>query len=729
MTSKSTTHYRTCNLCEAMCGLEVEIDGKEVVSIRGDERDVFSRGHVCPKATALKDLYDDPDRLKGPVRRVGDRWEPISWDEAFDEVVDRIHQIQQEHGRDAVGAYQGNPNAHNFGTLVFGPPFLRTLRSKNCFSATSCDQLPLMMASYFMFGQQLFFPIPDVDRTDFMMLIGANPLASNGSIMAAPGIKKRLEGIGKRGGKVVVVDPRRCETTRVADEHVFIQPGTDALFLLGLLHEVCAAGVDLGRLSNSTKNLDRIVEIAKAYPPEQSEAITGVPAETVKRLAREFRAAPKAALYGRVGTSTQEFGGLCCWLINVLNAVTGNLDEPGGSMFSSPAIEVRAKVGGFGASRGSFDRWRSRVRGFPEFGGELPAAVMAEEMLTPGEGQIRAMITVAGNPVLSTPNGGQLDRAYASLDFAVSIDFYINETSRHAHIILPPVSPIQRSHYDLALYLTAVRNVAKYSRAPFTSKEGELDDWQIITELGCRLAERRHGKLSKQYLTARATQKAGPERVLDLGLRLGPYGKRLNPLGTGLSLGKLRKNPHGIDLGPLQSTLPEGLPEKHGPIDLAPDLFVEDLDRLRGRFLTTGSAAPDGQLLLIGRRHLRSNNSWMHNAQRLMKGKSRCTLMISPDDAERIGVKSGDMVSVSSRVGQVTAPAEVTGDMMAGVVSLPHGFGHGRDGVQLSVATSHPGVSVNDLTDDRVIDALTGNAAFSGVPVTVVAAAQIAAAE
>jgi anaerobic selenocysteine-containing dehydrogenase len=729
MSRQTTTHYRTCNLCEAMCGIEVEIDGEEVVSIRGDERDVFSRGHVCPKATALKDLYDDPDRLKQPVRRVDDRWEPMSWDDAFTEVVDRIQKIQEDHGRDAVGVYLGNPNAHNFGTLVFGPPFLRTLGSKNRFSATSCDQLPLMLASYFMYGHQLLFPVPDVDRTDFMMLIGANPLASNGSIMAAPGIKKRLEAISKRGGKVVVIDPRRCETARVADEHVFIQPGTDALFLLGLLHEVCAAGIELGRISDSVKNADRILEVAKAYPPEQSEAITGVPAATVKRLARELRAAPKGVLYGRVGACTQEFGGLCMWLINVLNAVTSNLDEPGGSMFASPAIDVLGTVGGFGAGRGSYGRWKSRVRGFPEFGGELPASVMAEEMLTEGEGRIRAMITIAGNPVLSTPNGDQVDRGYASLDFAVSIDFYINETSRHADIILPPVSPIQRSHYDLALYLTAVRNVAKYSPPPFALKDGELDDWQILTELSARLTARRHGKLSRQYLAARVTQKAGPERVLDLGLRLGAYGKRFNPLGTGLSLGKLKKNPHGIDLGPMQSTLPDVLPEKHGPVDLAPDIFIEDLDRLRARLLTPGSVPTDGQLLLIGRRQLRSNNSWMHNSQRLMKGKSRCTVMINPDDAERLGVKSGDQVTLSSRVGQVTAPAEVTGDMMAGVVSLPHGFGHGRDGVQLNVATSHPGVSVNDLTDDQLIDVLSGNAAFSGVPVTLKAAAQVVAAE
>jgi anaerobic selenocysteine-containing dehydrogenase len=729
MSPRRSIHYRTCNLCEAMCGLEVELEGDQVASIRGDAQDVFSRGHICPKATALKDLYDDPDRLKQPVRRAGEQWQPIGWDEAFEEVADRIHEIQTEHGRDAVGVYLGNPNAHNFGTLVFGPPFLRTLGSKNRFSATSCDQLPLMLASYFMYGHQLLFPVPDVDRTDFIMLIGANPLASNGSIMAAPGIKKRLEAISRRGGKVVVVDPRRCETARIADEHVFIQPGTDALFLLGMLHELCKEEIDLGRLSACMENVGRVLAIAQHYPPERTETVTGVPAATLQRLAREVRAAPKAVVYGRVGACTQEFGGLCMWLINVINAVTGNLDEPGGSLFSTPAIDVLGAVGGFGAGRGSYSRWRSRVRGLPEFGGELPSSTMAEEILADGEGRIRAMITLAGNPVLSTPNGRQLDEAYASLDFAVSIDFFINETSRHADVILPPVSPIQRSHYDLALYLTAVRNVAKYSPPPFPLGEGELDDWQILTELSCRLAERRHGKLSKQYLMARATQKAGPERVLDLGLRLGPYGKRFNPLGTGLCLGKLRKNPHGIDLGPLQPSLPERIPEQHGRIDLAPDIFVQDLERLQARFLAARSAQHERQLLLIGRRHLRSNNSWMHNTERLMKGKPRCTLMINPKDAQRLDVKAGDMVTVASRVGRVTAPAEITDEMMLGVVSLPHGFGHGRDGVRLRVATDHPGVSVNDLTDDQFLDALSGNAAFSGVPVTVARAEEVAAAQ
>ncbi|MGB5812946.1 MAG: molybdopterin-dependent oxidoreductase, partial [Polyangiales bacterium] len=463
MTGSTSTHYRTCNLCEAMCGLEIKVDGEEITSIRGDDRDVFSRGHICPKATALKDLYDDPDRLKQPMRRIGDRWEAISWDQAFDIAVDRLHQVQEQHGHSAVGLYFGNPNAHNFGTLVYGPAFFRAVGTKNRFSASSCDQWPLMLASYFMYGHQLRFPVPDVDRTDFMMLIGANPLASNGSIMSAPGIKKRLEAIQKRGGKVVVVDPRRCETAQLADEHVFIKPGTDALFLLGLLHEVTALGVDLGRLGEHTKNVDRIVEIAKSYPPDQTAGVTGVPAETVKRLAREFRDAPKAVAYGRVGACTQEFGGLCMWLINALNGLTGNLDEPGGSMFATPAIDTLQKVAGFGIGRGSYGRWKSRVRGLPEFSGELPSSVMAEEMLTEGPGQIRAMITLAGNPVLSTPNGGRLDEAFESLDFTLAIDFFINETTRHADLILPPVSPVQRSHYDLALYLVAVRNNANYS--------------------------------------------------------------------------------------------------------------------------------------------------------------------------------------------------------------------------------------------------------------------------
>ena len=711
-----------------MCGLRIDTRGGVIESIRGDEEDAFSRGHICPKATALKDLYEDPDRLRGPVRRVDGRWEKISWDAAFAEAAERIHAVQSRYGRDSVGLYFGNPNAHNFGTMVYGPALFRTIGTKNRFSASSCDQWPLMLASYFMYGHQLLFPVPDIDRTDYMMLIGANPVASNGSIMAAPGVKKRLQAVSARGGKVVVVDPRRTETAQVADEHVFIRPGTDALFLLSLLHQTCKEGVHLGHLSASTRNVDRVLTAVESFPPEQVAEITGVPSDTVRRIAAEFQNAPTAVAYGRVGACTQEFGGLCMWLINVLNAVTGNLDTPGGWMFAQPAIDTLVKVAGLGVGRGSYGRWRSRVRGLPEFGGELPSSVMAEEILTEGEGRIRSMITLAGNPVLSTPNGSRLDKAFSELEFVLSIDFFVNETTRHAHLILPPVSPVQRSHYDLALYLVAVRNVANYSEPILAESEAGLDDWEILSELTCRLAERRHGKLSKQYLMARAMQKTGPERVLDLGLRLGPYGKGLNPLQGGLSLAELKKHPHGIDLGPLRSTLPGRLPEEHKYIDLAPDLFVDDLDRLRRRFLSE-EALQNGNLLLIGRRHLRSNNSWMHNAERLMRGRPRCTLMIHPSDAERLGVTSGSAVTIRSRVGEVTAPAEVTEDMMEGVVSLPHGFGHDKDGVQLSVATNHAGVSVNDLTDEQEVDVISGNAVFCGVPVTVGPAAEAEAAQ
>ena len=716
MDTATSRHYRACNLCEAMCGIEVQLAGRDVVSIRGDEQDAFSGGYICPKALALKDIYEDPDRLRQPVRRAGDEWVTIGWDEALDEVAQRLHDIQTTFGKHAVGIYLGNPNVHNFGTLIFGPPFLRTLGSPNRFSATSCDQLPLMVASYFMFGHQLLFPVPDIDRTDFMLMLGANPLASNGSIMAAPGVRKRLKALRKRGGKLVVVDPRRSETAQVADEHVFIRPGADAYFLLAVLHELFKDGATPGRLEQHIVNADRVEAIAAAFSPERVESLTGVTADTVRRLASELRRAPTAVVYGRMGASTQEFGTLCMWLINAINAVTGNLDEPGGSMFSSPAVDVLNTAGGFGAGRGSFGRWRSRVRGLPEFGGELPSATMAEEMLTEGDGQIRAMITLAGNPVLSTPNGAQLDRAYDALDFSVSIDFYVNETSRHADIILPPVSPIERSHFDLALNLTAVRNVAKYSSIPFDTPHDQYDDWEILAELTSRLIALRDGRLGKRYLKSRAARRAGPERILDLGLRFGPHGKRLNPLGQGLSLKTLKASPHGVDLGPLRPVFPERIFTKQGTIDLAPDLFLKDTERLRARM----ESPSQGDLLLIGRRHLRSNNSWMHNTHRLMKGRDRCTLMMHPEDAARVGVSAGDIARIRSRVGEVEAPVEVTDDLMRGVVSLPHGFGHGRQGVRLGVATERPGVSINDLTDEHYLD-VSGNAAFSGVEVTVTA--------
>lgn len=711
-------HYRTCHLCEAMCGVEITLDGDRIHSIRGDEDDPFSQGHICPKGPALKDLHEDPDRLRRPIRRRGNDWEEIDWPTAFDEVAERIYGIQRRNGNDAVGLYVGNPNAHNLPSMLFAPMLLRGLRTRNRFSATSVDQLPHMFANFHMLGHQLLFPIPDLDRTDHLIILGANPMASNGSIMTAPDIRRRIREIRERG-KVVVIDPRRTETARVADEHVFLRPGTDAWLLLGMLHVIFDEGLQrLGRLADFTDGVDAIAAIAKEYPPERAAKQSGVDPETIRTLARELATTERAVLYGRIGTCVQEFGGLAAWLVNVVNVVTGHFDRPGGAMFTTPAVDVIKAAGGVGIGRGSFGRWKSRVRGLPEFGGELPVATLAEEILTEGPGRIRAMITMAGNPVLSTPNGRQLDEAFASLEHMVSIDFYLNETTRHAHVILPPVSPLERPHYDLVFHAVAVRNTANYSPPLFEPPEHGKHDGEIVLEILQRLEGLRGGRLSRRALEARAFKRLGVERILDAGLRAGPYGagiagfkpKSLGPKGK-LTLDVLKEDPHGVDLGPLMPALPERLPE--GRIQLAPAVLVNDLGRLRE------SEQREPSLVLIGRRQLRTCNSWMHNVPHLMKGKDRCTLMMHPKDAEAHGVAREARVKVQSRVGAVEVPLEVTDDIMEGVVSLPHGFGHGRRGVKLGVASEKPGESVNDLTDHEGIDELTGNAILNGVPVEV----------
>jgi anaerobic selenocysteine-containing dehydrogenase len=714
----SKTHFRTCNLCEAMCGLRIEVEAGRVTSIRGDEEDPFSRGHICPKAVALKDLHEDPERLRQPMRRTSQGWEPVSWEEALDETARRLHELQSAQGRDAVAVYLGNPTVHNAGAMLFVPQLLRTLRTRNSYSATSVDQLPHLLASHLMFGHQLLVPIPDLDRTGYLLALGANPLASNGSMMTAPDVRARLRAIQQRGGRVVVVDPRRTETARISDEHLFIRPGTDALFLFALLHELVQRP-KLDRLASFTDGLEPVRELAREFTPERAAGPTGVPAEVIRRIAREFAEAPSAVCYGRVGTSTQAFGGLCQWLINVINVVSGNLDREGGAMFTRPAFDIVGGPRALASSRGGFGRWKSRVRGLPEFAGELPVAALAEEILTEGQGQIRALLTFAGNPVLSTPNGGQLDKALASLDFMVSIDPYLNETTRHAHLILPPPSPLERSHYDVAFHVLAIRNTARYAPALFEPPPGVMHDWRILLELQHRVEVLRKGRSLRGTLKHEALKRLGPEGILDVGLRAGPYGMRARGLRKGLSLSALKREPHGVDLGPLKPSLPQRLSTPGKRIQLAPAPFMEDVKRLREAFPEGAAPLADGELLLIGRRHLRDNNSWMHNVPMLMSGKSRCTLMMHPEDAKALGLGEGDEAVVTSRVGEVSVPVNVTDEVMRGVVSLPHGYGHRRKGVRQSVAEKHAGVSLNDLTDDQRLDALCGNAAFSGVPVRV----------
>src|SRR6266446_6031818 len=700
-----TQRLHTCMLCEAVCGLTVEMDGASIGRVRGDPDDPFSQGHICPKAAAIVDVQGDPDRILEPQRRQGDRWQSVSWDEALEEAGQRLAEVQRKHGRNAVGVYIGNPTVHSYSALLATPFFNRAMGTRSRFSATSVDQLPHMLAALEMFGHQVLLPVPDVDRTHFFLMLGANPVASNGSLMTAGGISRRLEELRKRGGKLVVVDPRRTETAEIADQHLAIRPGTDALLLLALLYVIFEEQrANLRHLAALTDGLDLLREIAGRFPPERVAERTAISSLAIWELGRAFASAPSAVAYGRVGACTQQFGGLAAWLVVALNAVTGNLDREGGFMFTTPAADLVALATRTG-DRGHFGRWRSRVRGLPEFGGELPAATLAEEIDTEGDGRIRALVTFAGNPVLSTPNGARLERALSRLETMVSIDLYRNETTRHADLILPTSFGFERDHYDLAFYALSVRNVARYVKPLVPRPPGVRGDFETLLDLA--LSVRRHGggrRGAAAGVTLRAARMLGERRLLDLMMRFGPHR---------LSLRKLEQNPHGIDLGPLRPHLVARLGGRR--MQLAPAVFLRDLDRLTA---TLSKPATNG-LVLIGRRALRSNNSWMHNSLRLVKGPPGCVLLMHPEDAAARGLGPDGRVRVTSRVGSVEVPVALSDEVMKGVVSLPHGWGHAREGAALSVAAAHAGASLNDLTDEQSIDVLSGNAAFSGVPVTV----------
>jgi len=699
----ATTQFRSCTLCEATCGIAVTLEGERVIEIRGDADDPFSRGYICPKGAALADLHADPDRLQRPLMRDGASWRELGWDEALDLVGERLGALRAEHGRDAIAVYQGNPTVHNLGLLTYGQLLLRSLGTKNTYSSTSLDQLPHMLAALLMFGNQLLMPVPDIDRADLFICLGANPLASNGSIMTAPDVKARLAAIRARGGRVVVIDPRRTETADRADQHLFLRPGTDAVLLLAMIDTLFTEQLVRGRVPLT--GLDALRTAAAAWKPERAAAITGIAAAEIRGLARALATTPRAVLYGRIGVCTQEFGGLAAWLCYTINALSGHLDEPGGLMFTTPAIDPVPLAGLLGLD-GGFARWTSRVSGKPEFGGELPVSVLAEEIETPGPGQIRALLTSAGNPVLSAPGGPRLEQAFRKLDFMVSIDPYLNETTRLAHVILPPTSALARSHYDVALNAFAVRNVAKYSPPLFERTAEQRHDWEICAGLLTRLGLPRPLRGIGRWLGA----KLGPEVILDAALRIGPHR---------LSLKQLRRRPHGIDLGALEPRLPKRLATSDRTVHVAAPPYLADLPRLERRFAR--SPAETGELVLVGRRHLRSNNSWMHNSQRLVKGPPRCTVLVHPTDASARGLVDGGKAKVSTPRGAIELVVEVTDEMMPGVVSVPHGWGHGRAGVRLSVASTVPGESVNDILDPAVIDELSGTSALFGQRVEVTA--------
>lgn len=730
-TTASQTSYVTCPLCEATCGLAITTEttasgGDRITGVRGDADDVFSHGYICPKGASIGALHADPDRLRTPLVKRDGEWVEVSWDEAFAEIDARLMPVIEKYGRNAVAVYAGNPSVHNTSTALYGAAFYKTLGTRNFYTASTLDQIPKHVSAGFMFGHPLSIPIPDVDRTSYLLMLGANPLVSNGSLMTAPDMRGRLRALRERGGRLVVVDPKRTRTAEVADEHHAIRPGTDALLLFAMVHTLFAENlVDLGDPAEHVVGLTEVRALAEPFTPAAVAEATGIDADTIRRLARDLAGAERAAVYGRIGTTTQAFGTLASWLVDVLNTLTGNLDSAGGAMFT---LAAGGQANTSDSRRGfRTGRWHSRVRGLPEVMGELPVATLADEILTPGEDQVRALVTVCGNPCLSAPNGVRLAEALDSLEVMVSLDVYLNETSRHADVILPGPTPLERSHYDAVLYQLAVRNVANWTPPMLASDVPQ--EWRtllrligIVTGQGpdadiAKLDDIVAAEIARRsgVDVALADGRTGPERLIDLLLRGGPYG---------LTLADLEAAPHGIDLGPLTSRLPGVLGTPSGKVELAPPEITVDVPRLLG---TLALEVHNGQMVLIGRRQLGSNNSWMHNVAPLVRGQNKCTAQINPVDAERLGLTDGALAAVSSRVGRIEVPVEITDAIRPGVVSIPHGWGHDLSGMRTSVATAHAGVNSNLLTDESQLDPLSGTSVLNGIPVEIEAVAVVPA--
>jgi anaerobic selenocysteine-containing dehydrogenase len=700
-----------------MCGLRFEVEGEQIVAVGPDHDDVFSRGYICPKGAAIGDLHHDPDKLKYPVRRTSrGTFERISWEDAFSLAADKIRQIQGRHGRNSVAVYIGNPITHNYSALLLRAGLFAALGTKNCTSANSQDTAPRFAASYYLYGSSFSVPIPDIDRTAFLLCLGANPRVSNGSFMTAPNVRERLRGIRARGGKVVVVDPRCTETAREADEHVAILPGGDVFLLLAMVNcLVTAKRVDEEHLRQQARGWDIVLPRLAPFTPDAVAGRCGISADTIRRLAIGFADAPTAVAYSRVGVCNAPHGTLASYAADLLNLTAGRLGAVGGMLFTTPAFDVTPIVRLTRAD--GHNRWRTRVRQLPETLGDVPASALAEEMEMSGAGQVRAFLTFAGNPVLSTPNGRRLAAALERLDFMVSIDPYINETTRHANVILPPASCLSDDHIDVLFGLFAVRNITRWSPPVVPRAAGEMFDWQILLELTYRLGGGPTGFPPLDWIY-RQGRRFGihwrPQSTMDLLLRLGPFGDRFRPWSKGLTLRKLKEADHGIDLGPLQPGLNRAVKHRDGRVHLDAPPLLQALGRLPAK-LTEDKR--NGSLLLIGRRELRSNNSWMHNVQSLVSGKERCVLLVNPKDAEARGLRDGEIGLLESRVYTGEVPVRVSDQMRPGVVSLPHGWGHGGLGPWQKTAASHPGVSANDWTDDQDVEEIVGQSILNGVPV------------
>lgn len=713
----SRTVYRACTLCEASCGLAFEVEGDRVVAVRPDEDDVLSRGYACPKGIASADIHHDPDRLRQPlVRQADGSFAPASWDAALGMVAEKLTALRAAHGADAIGVYVGNPVVHNHGALMLRGGLLRAIGSRNCFSAGSQDTSPRFATSWYLYGSSLSVPIPDVDRTQYLLVVGANPVVSNGSFLSAPNMRGRLRAIRERGGRIVVVDPRRSETARAADEHLAVRPGSDALLLLAMVQVLVAHGrVDRAALERQASGWAAVEAELGQFAPARVAAQVGVDAATIERVALEFAAAPSSVAYSRIGVCNNAFGTLATYATDLLNIAAGRLGAVGGALFASPAVDVVELVRMMGGD--GHGRWRSRVRGLPETLGDLPAAVLAEEIETPGTGQIRTLLCYAGNPVLSTPNGRRLSAALARLEFMVAIDIYVNETTRHADVILPPAWSLAEEHVDLMFSNFFARNVARWSPAVFARAPGERADWEILLAIAERLGGGPTGRPLVDRLF-RLGQRVGlgwtPERMATLALRSGRHGDRFLPWRRGLNRRRLAAAPHGIDLGPLEPGATRRIfhADRRARLDAAPLL-----EALRALARETAASPPADELLLIGRREIRTNNSWMHNVRAMVAGRERCTLLVHPDDARRAGVADGQPALLESRVHSGPVTVQVSDEMRPGVVSLPHGWGHADAAPWQRVAGSRPGVSANDWTDEQLVEAVVGQSVLNGVPV------------
>ncbi len=728
------TALRICPLCEATCGLELGVRDGQITSIRGHDADVFSAGFICPKGAALRDLHEDPDRLRAPLVKRGGVHVEVTWDEAFAEIERRLPPIIAAHGRDAVAMTLGNPSAHRYGLLLYGARLARALATRNVFSASTLDQMPKQLSAGLMFGHWLSVPVPDLDRAQLLVVLGANPVVSNGSMWTVPDFRGKAKAMQARGGRLVVIDPRRTETAELADQHVFIRPGGDVFLLLGIVHVLFADKlVRLGRLAAHVDGASVLESAVADFTPERVGPRCGIEPGAIRELARAIATTERAALYGRIGTCTQEYGSLASWLVDAINVLTGNLDAPGGAMFPKAAAFAANTLGAPGRGKGiTVGRRRSRVSGAPEVFGELPMTCLAEEIETAGEGQVKALISIASNPVLSAPNGPRIAAALDQLELMISVDIYLNETTRHADVILPGLSSLEEPHYDVAFPQLSWRNAARYSPAVFAAPAGQPAEWEILLrllaiasgrganidvralddELALADVERVAGPQAQLVMHALGDV-AGPDRLLDLALRGGPYGDKFGFVPDGLTLARVKAAPAGIDLGPLEPRIPELLRTPSGKIELAPPMFVEDLGRARADL-----DRPVPELVIVGRRQLRSNNSWMHNLPTLAKGPFRCVALVHPSDAKRLGLDDGGRAKIANGERSIEVVVELSDEMMPGVVSLPHGWGHDQPGTRMAVAAERPGANLNAILDDRRRDPLSGNAVLSGVPIT-----------